>query len=154
MDNNSGDHLNKYEKLSLFFYGLMLIPSYIGGIVYMLRSSFMPYHADAVQQPWEQLSEGMQTLILAMLNGAGGLSLSGSIAITILLVIPFRQRQLWAYWSIPVIAMVNNLAILLPTIQVKMNTVANPPWPIPVFLVACTLLGFIFSIPLAKRKQS
>jgi len=42
------------------------------GIVYLARSTFMPYHRDAISTPWEKLEKPYQALFLALIKVAGG----------------------------------------------------------------------------------
>lgn len=40
-------------------------------LLYILRSSFMPYHQDAVQRPWYDIDTRMQKLLLALMKALG-----------------------------------------------------------------------------------
>ncbi|MMZ51664.1 hypothetical protein D3C81_359330 [compost metagenome] len=41
-------------------------------MIYIFRSSFMPYHRDAVQRQWHEIDTRMQKLLLALMNALDG----------------------------------------------------------------------------------
>lgn len=41
-------------------------------MIYIFRSSFMPYHRDAVKRQWHEIDTRMQKLLLALMNALDG----------------------------------------------------------------------------------
>ena len=52
---------NKAGSLLTYFSGAGVL---IFGFIYLLKPSFMPYHAEAVMMPWEEVSPEFQRLFL------------------------------------------------------------------------------------------
>lgn len=143
------------RKSATIIYALALIPMYIGGIVYASLNQFMPYHAVAVGHEWQELETGTQMLILAALNGAGGLIFMVAIAMTALLLIPYKRRERWALYALPLLGISTMLIGLRSALLVDMNTPANPPWFVFIIVIAllCVAALLSFTPATAKAKQ-
>ena len=114
-------------KVAFSCYLLDLLLLTVFALMYLLRSEFMPYHADAVGQSWAEVGPAFQILISALMKVTGGGWLATAIAIGVLLFIPFRKGMRWAYWAIPAIGLPISLSSLYATIYVAHNTPASPP---------------------------
>ena len=126
----------------------------IGGSVYSLINEFMPYHADAVGMPWQQLNPGIQLLLLACINGAGGLMVIIGVLLLLILRYSFAKGELWSFIAIPVTGfttMAHGLAAALPIDQ---QTPAEPPLIIFVIVASLFIMGAIASWPSIKLKRS
>ena len=116
------------------------------GLVYLARSTFMPYHRDALSTSWEKLDKPLQALLLGLIKVAGGGFLTSGISVLFMLSFPFRAGESWARFAIPFIALAMALPALYSTALVKRRTPANPPVAISMILIALILLGFILSM--------
>jgi hypothetical protein len=147
-------NLRGRQKLAFVCYLLQLPPLFAFGVIYLTRSTFMPYHAIAVGQSWVEVDPAFQILILALMRVAGGGFLAAAGAMAILLFKPFRQGRWWAYWAIPVIGLFSNLSSLYATAYVTWNTPASPPWIAAGLGVLLLCIGFILSWPsMVKEKR-
>ena len=54
------------------------------GFVYLFRSSFMPYHSEALMLRWEQVDHASQDLFLALMRATAGGFISLGFAIIFL----------------------------------------------------------------------
>jgi hypothetical protein len=45
-------------------YGLSALLSMLFGIIYLVRSTFMPYHQEALGKPWQQLDQNLRVLLI------------------------------------------------------------------------------------------
>ena len=139
-------------KVAFLCHLLALLLLAIFGLIYLVRSEFMPYHAVAVGQNWSELDPSFQILILALMRAAGGGLLATPCAIGILLFKPFRQGIRWTYWAIPVIGLISSLSSLYATVYVARNTPAAPPWIAAALGALLLVIGFILSwVPEAKE---
>ncbi len=116
------------KTAAMVCHGLAISPMLMGGLVYAIRDSYMPYHAAATTFVWQELEPGVQILFRAMLNGAGSLMLLTALTLILLLIIPFRQNERWCFWAIPLIGISAMLITIRAGILVELNTPANPPW--------------------------
>jgi hypothetical protein len=116
------------------------------GVVYLVRSQFMPYHEEAIGLPWHQLDPRLQTLLLALMRTAGGGLLTGGISAAVLLLIPFRAGELWARYAIPAIGLVCGLPGLYATVLVRSRTHAHTPVAASAAGIFLLLIGFILSL--------
>jgi len=116
------------RNTAAWLYGVTGVISIVLGAYYILRGSFMPYHAEAIGTEWSALTSEMQTLFLALLDVAGaGWAVSG-LLVVVLVLVPFRQGKTWARWTIPVALVLLYVPILLATLSVTHETPATPPW--------------------------
>jgi hypothetical protein len=114
--------------------------------MYLLRSRFMSYHSAAVGLTWDEVDERFRILIIALLRVAGGGYLSASTATLFLLLIPFRQGQLWANWALLAIGLASMVPSLAATLLVKLKTPASPPWIAASCGLALVAAGFTLAL--------
>lgn len=124
---------------------LAISPMAVGGLIYAIRDSYMPYHAVATTYAWNELEPGIQTLFLAMLNGLGSLMLMTALILILLLLIPFRQNERWTFWAIPLIGIGAMLTTIRAAVLVDLNTPANPPWPWLMLIIGLFISGLFLS---------
>lgn len=135
--------MNLKLKLAFSCYVVNIIGMCIFGLIYVFNNEFMPFHADVIQTSWSELGKYQQILYLGMMRTEGAGFLATSLAMTILLLIPFRQKQAWSYWAITAIGLVEYLPTLIATFNVARITPALPPW-LAVLLGCVTLLIALF----------
>lgn len=116
------------KTAAMVCHSLAISPMLVGGLVYATRDSYLPYHAAATTYAWNELAPGVQTLFIAMLNGAGSLMLLTALTLILLLIIPFRQNERWCFWAIPLIGISAILITVRAAVLVDLTTAANPPW--------------------------
>jgi hypothetical protein len=90
------------RKIALVIYVLVGLFSLYLGLTYYLRDQFLPYHERAVGVSWGQLDTSIQTLLLALMEVAGGGWLALFVLTMALIVVPFRRGERWARIMIPV----------------------------------------------------
>ncbi len=123
------------------------------GVAYLLCSTVMPYHQQAIGTNWEQLSTGMQVLLQALIKAAGVGFLAVGINGLILLFIPFRRGERWAYWAIPIPAFLWNGLSLYITAKVAIATGASTPWAISIIGLIMVALAFILSVGSGEKNR-
>ncbi len=137
--------MSQLKLAALICHGLAIVPMLIGGLVYATRESYLSYHATATAYTWEELTPGMQTLLQAMLNGAGGLMVLVSTVLLILLCIPFKNNDRWSFWAIPLIGISAILITIRAAFYVAINTPSNPPWQWLLILICLFISGWLLS---------
>jgi len=116
------------------------------GTIYLFRSTFMPYHGEAVEMQWSELEPATRVLFLSSMKLIGGMWIANGVAMAILLLIPFRQGLRWAYWAIPAVGFIAASSALYATIHVGQHTPATPPWIFPVGCIALLASGLFLSL--------
>ena len=106
----------------------------------------MPYHAEALEMSWSELSENMRVLILALMRAAGGGFLATGLAIFVLLIVPFRAGNTWSIYTIPAISICTSIGTLYATLLVKTKTPGTPPVVLSFLALALTIIGLFSSI--------
>lgn len=124
-----------------YFLAAILLAAFGG--VYLFRSEFMPYHADALGMDWNSVDRTVQVLILALMRVAGGGWLAVSLAIAILIKAQSRQELRWA---IPAVGLTASLPTLYATYYVAHNTPASPPWFAALIGIVLLVFGFLASL--------
>lgn len=109
-------------------YGITALVSLILGGVYLVKDSFMPYHAEALSRGWSEVEAVTQVLISALMTVAGGGWFTVGVMILLLLAFPFRNDRTWAIYALPVIILLFYLPNLSATLSVFYNTPGTPPW--------------------------
>jgi hypothetical protein len=134
-------------NLSAFVcYGLSAILSMLFGIIYLVRSKFMPYHQEALNKPWQQLDQNLRVLLIGLMRTAGGGLLATGTSVAILLLIPFRAGEFWSIYSIPVIGLLVAIPTLYATALIRLRTHAHTPVVASSLGVGLLVIGFILSI--------
>jgi hypothetical protein len=115
------------------------------GVVYLVRGEFMPYHAVAVSRSWAEVDPAMQVLLLALMKVTAGGWIASSLALLVILLIPFRSGQRWSFFAVPIVGSILGISSLLVTLRVRALTPANPPW-----IAAAVGLGLLLAASLVS----
>jgi len=115
------------------------------GLVYLLRSEFMPYHAVAVGQSWSEVPAAYQVLIVALMRVVGGAWLATATALIMVLVGPFRRGQPWARWAVGLVGLLAYGSALYATLLVQHHTPATPPVGAALAGILCAGAGLVLS---------
>ena len=122
-----GDATNRKRAAGLS-YGITALVSLILGGIYLLKDSFMPYHAGALSRSWSEVETVTQVLISALMTVAGGGWFTLGVVILLLLAFPFCNDRMWAVYALPTIILLFYLPNLSATLSVLQNTPGTPPW--------------------------
>jgi hypothetical protein len=137
--------MTKLKIAAMVCHSLAILPMLVGGLVYTLSKSYLPYHAAATSYAWHELTPGVQVLFQAMLNGAGSLMLLTALTLIVLLIIPFRQNERWCFWVIPFIVISAMLITIRSAVLVDLNTPSNPPWFLLLIIIGLFISGLLLS---------
>ena len=139
-------------KLSFLCYLAATLLLIAFGVVYTLRTEFMPYHSVAVGMPWAEVNPSFQLLILALMRVVGSSFLALGLLVLILLFGPYRQGYEWALWAIPASGLIVCSGTLYATLSIKFNTPASPPWGASILAAMLLLSGFLLSLVQTETK--
>jgi len=146
---------NRYRKWAAgLSYGITALVSLSLGGTYLLKRSFMPYHAQALSRSWGEVEAATQVLISALMTVAGGGWFTVGVVILLLLALPFRNDRQWAVYALPAVILLFYLPNLWATLSVLQNTPGTPPWQGN--LVAClsAVVGLaLYPKPLAEQER-
>ncbi len=134
-------------KAAAAIYLLCGAVSVVMGGIYLFRSTFMPYHSVAISRSWGELRETEQVLFNALLDVAGAAWATVGLLTIVLTLIPFRKREAWARWAIPLANTAMYVPILLATLAVLGGTPATPPWYGNALVLALLALAFVLDQP-------
>lgn len=121
------------------------------GAVYVMRTEFMPYHAQAVGVDWVSLPSGTRALFSALMNVVGAAWLIVGSLVLVLVMVPFRAGETWSRWTIPITIMALYGSILVVTLQVQYATGAKTPWLINAVAAGNGLIGLLLDRPWKHR---
>ena len=142
------------SRIAFTGYTLCGVASIILGLVYLMRTEFMPYHAEAVRTDWASLPSGTRALIGALMNVLGAAWVSVGIAVLALVAIAYRSGNMIARWLVPVVLIALYGSILIVTLQVQVTTGAATPWMTNAFAVALAVLCLIIDAPWTSHKRN
>ena len=126
-------------------FGCYLVPAltlFAFGVRYLAASEFMPYHAAALEREWSDLLPNEQGVMLAALRGGGGGFVIGATAILVLLLVPFRRGETWAYRAVPFLVLLCGLSALFTSSTLARLTPGSPPWHLTLVMVFLAGVGF------------
>jgi hypothetical protein len=138
-------------KLALGSYLVMGAVSIVVGVTYFTAKQFMPYHAQAVGTPWQEVDTGVQTLILALMKVAGGGWFVLGFLTIILALAEFRTRSAVARWTLPMATLIFYSASLAATWGVYQETGAATPWELSLAMIGFALLALVIDAPWSSR---
>jgi hypothetical protein len=131
-----------------FLVGLLLVAF---GVVYLLRTRFMPYHAVAAGMPWADVPPNFKVVILGLIKAIGGTTLALAVAWYVLLFVPFQQGVRWAIIALPLLGLLQSAAAFYSMNYVALRTQAQPPLWAPGVGVLLTIIAFVLSLYGARR---
>ena len=120
--------MNRLRKAALALYAINVFFGMVVGVVYLSRSEFMPYHAEAAGMDWAQVPANMRVLLLALIHMVGGLGLGVSAALAAILIFAFRRGEPWADWVVPTLLLPMQMLALIVPLEVALKTGAHTPW--------------------------
>jgi hypothetical protein len=115
------------------------------GLLYLTTATFMPYHADALAATWEQLPPHHQGFVLGVIRGMGAGSVAVSLALLIILWIPFRRGDRWALWAVPLVGAAFTVLTAYAAYTIDARTPASTPWRQTLMLTAAYAAGAVIS---------
>jgi hypothetical protein len=122
------------------------------GLLYVTTPTFMPYHGDALAVTWEQLPANYQGFLLGVIKGMGAGSIGVTLALFVLLAIPFRRGETWAQWAVPLVGIVFTTLTAYAAFTIDVRTPASPPWRLTLGVAAIYLAGAIVSLGPWRRR--
>jgi hypothetical protein len=124
------------------------------GLLYVTTTRFMPYHAEALATSWEGLPAHHQGFVLGVIKGMGAGSIAVTLALAILLLVPFRRGEAWARWAIPVVGAVFTGLTAYAAYTIDVRTPASTPWRETLVLAALFGVGAAVSYWPRRRPES
>jgi hypothetical protein len=115
------------------------------GLFYLLRSSFMPYHEEAISRHWEDVEPATRYLLLALMRATAGGFISTAIAIAFLQYKLTRHNLFWFPFFILVLGTIHMVCSLYAILIVYMNTAGRPPIALDLIGEALLITGFFFN---------
>lgn len=130
---------------ALAAYSIPTVGLFLQGLVYLTTPRFMPYHADALGSSWEMLPANYQGFVIGVIKAMGAGSVGVTLALAILLLIPFRRGERWARWAVPAIGVVFTALTAYAAFTIDVRTPASPPWRQTLGLTALYAAGALIS---------
>ena len=127
-------------------YGLCALGWMLVGITYLVHSTFMPYHQEALGKPWQQLDQNLRVLLIGLMRSVGGGLLATGVSVALLILIPFRAGESWAIYSIPAILLLSAIPALYANTLIRSQTHAHTPFFGTSIVIGLSVIGFILSI--------
>ncbi|MCC9168419.1 hypothetical protein [Pontibacter harenae] len=126
---------------------------FILAFIYLLRSSFMPYHSQAVSLKWHEIDTATQSLMLALMRVCAGGWLAVSLTTAVLQWHFSQSRQPWIPVLILLIGLISVLTTLYATTIVYFNTPGRPPIPGLFILTFLLFVGYRMNMANINKYQ-
>ena len=142
------------HRVAALLYAATAFVSVVLGVIYLLRDSFMPYHAAALGKAWGELDPATQALLKALMEVAAGGWLALGALVLLLVAFPIRRGERWARLAAPAALLLFYVPTLLATLSVLHETPASPPWRFNVLACLCAVVGFLLDTPWRSATQT
>jgi len=134
-----------YSIISVALYFIVGIICLVMAYKSFLSKKYLPFHAEAAGEPWDNLSKPLQYVILTILRISGlGFLVVGLLLIIFPCVNYFRPVTFVKY-SIPVIALIYCIGLFLFNYYLYKKTEANTPWIGSIVAMVIILIGIVAS---------
>jgi hypothetical protein len=138
--------MHRKDVWAAFVHAVPTIGLLLQGLLYVTTSRFMPYHGDALDVPWEALPLHHQGFMLGVIKGMGAGSIGVSLALLIMIAVPFRRGEAWARWAVPVVGSTFTLLTAHAAYTIDVRTAASPPWRQTLGVTAIYAAGALLSL--------
>lgn len=138
--------MNIKLKLAVAIYIANIVVMTVIGLLFELRTEFMPFHSDVIQTTWANVEPQAQILYLGMMRTEGAGFLASATALAIFLWASFKQQAKWPYLAMTLVGIVEYAPSLAANIYVALITPANPPWLLMSTLSCSLILALILAI--------
>ena len=145
--------MNRRQTVSFVAHGIPTVGLLLQGLLYVTTPRFMPYHAEALSTTWDALPSNYQGFLIGVIKAMGAGSIGVTLALIVLLVIPFRNGDRWARWAIPLIGVVFTLLTAYAAFTIDRHTPASPPWRQTCGLTALYIAGALLSYWPSTRRS-
>jgi hypothetical protein len=115
------------------------------GMIYLLRSSFMPYHSEAISLKWDEVEPATQILLLALMRATSGGFIGLAFAIAFLQYKFATTKISWIPGLILVLGTISMLCSACATILIITKTPGNPPLNAVITGEIFIIIGFVFN---------
>ena len=139
------------RQIAAVLYLLNALVSLVLGLTYLFRTSFMPYHSEALGRSWAQVDPNLQVLFGALMDVAGAGWIAMGTATLVLVAVPMRRGELWGRLLIPALFLAFYVPTLLATLAVWDGTPATPPWYGNATACVATVAGVAADAPWRSR---
>ena len=107
------------QKIASISNYLVALTFLLLGIIYLFKSSFMPYHGEAISMTWDEVESPVQFLILALMRGAAGGAIALSVFILVLQLKFSKHKLSWIPLLILIAGVIYSLCSLYATLIVS-----------------------------------
>jgi len=115
------------------------------GIIYLFRTSFMPYHSEALSLDWSEVESNTQFLILALMRGVSGGFIAISIAVIVLQKKFSSTKIPWIPWLILTTGLIVTSASIYATMIVRLNSPGKQPTTMAIVGILLLIIGYVFN---------
>ena len=138
--------MTRREAWAVVAHGVPTIGLLLQGLLYVATSRFMPYHAEALGGiTWEELQPHYQAFVLGVIKAMGAGSIGVTVALIIMLSIPFRRGDRWTRWAVPTVGIAFTALTAYAAFTIDVHTPASTPWRQTAFLSLLYLVGGLAS---------
>lgn len=117
------------------------------GATYFCSKQFMSYHDQAVGMPWQEVDADVQTLVLALMQLAGGGWFALGFFTIVLALAALKTQSVVARWTLPIGTVIAFSASFAATWGVHQATGAPTPWGLSLAMIGLALLAFGIDAP-------
>lgn len=116
------------------------------GVVYAAIGRALPYHEQALGQPWEEMEPQVRELYLLLCRAVAIPTIAVGVAILGLLLVPWRRGSHFARFFVPVLSLIYAVPMFVLTLKVHDRTGAATPYPLLAAGIAFVVIAGLLSL--------
>ena len=137
--------MKRRDIVAFVAHGVPTVGLLLQGLLYVTTTKFMPYHGEALGVVWEALPANHQGFLLGVIKAMGAGSIGVTLALIIMLIVPFRHGEAWARWAVPLVGTTFAALTAYAAYTIDVRTPASPPWQLTCVLAVSYLSGAVIS---------
>lgn len=115
------------------------------GIVHYTATEPLSWYRAALGVGWDQLTPGTRAVFVTYFKIAGTGQIGVSVALGIILFIPYRRGEAWARWTLLIVGGGASLLSSYGILTTELSTGASVPWYNPLASLVLIVAGFLLS---------
>ena len=122
----------------------LLLPLGIG-VVNLVSTKPLPWIVPALGVPWDQLSPGIQGVIVGYMKFTAAGLIGAALAMSFILFVAYRRGEVWALWAIGTVGAITPLLAVYGLWTIEFQSGVSQPWYNPLVSIVLIAIGLLIA---------
>lgn len=87
-------------RLDIIGYSIIVVFLIVLGLIYTISPVIMPYHLQAMDSTWEELSSGVKVMSLNYMKSAAAGFITVGVMMLLIIIFPLRNNEMWSTYAL------------------------------------------------------